>query len=409
MGLNNKVSPEAQAFRTKHFPGVSLKQWNDWQWQFRNRFTTKPQLSRILELSPDEKAALDQSAGRLAVAITPYYASLLDPNNPAQPLRRSVLPATQEFVHSPGENEDPLGEEPYRPVPAIVHRYPDRCLFLVTGFCGTYCRYCTRSRLVGDPTEYKTDLKEWERGLAYIEKTKAIRDVLITGGDPLTLSDERLEWLLLRLRKIEHVEFLRIGTKIPTVLPQRVTTKLGRMLKKYHPLWMSLHVIHPSEVTPEARLACARLADSGIPLGGHTVLLKGVNDDVETMKELMHRLLKTRVKPYYLFHCDPISGSSHLRTTVEAGLEIIQGLRGHTTGYAVPHYAIDLAGAGGKVALVPEYVVGREGDELIVKNYAGELFRYPDARTEAARERVADEARPRSGVASPQPRTAAAE
>ncbi|MEQ1877847.1 MAG: KamA family radical SAM protein [Bdellovibrionia bacterium] len=360
------------------FPGVSLSQWNDWRWQMRNRYTTAKGLESFMKLSDDERAALERHGARLPVAVTPYYASLLASEDASQGLRRSVVPVMDEFVHSTGENDDPLGEEPFRPVPAIVHRYPDRCLLLVTGFCGTYCRYCTRSRLVGDPVEFRVDMAAWQKGIDYIAATPAIRDVLITGGDPLTLSDEKLEWILSRLRKIPHVEFLRIGSKIPVVLPQRVTPALARIIKKYHPLYMSIHVIHPLEVTPEMQIACGRLADAGIPLGGHTVLLKGINDDVEVMKTLMHRLLVSRVKPYYLFHCDPISGSKHLRTSVDAGLDIIAGLRGHTTGYAVPHYAIDLAGAGGKVALVPEYVEGRMGDELLVRNYRGDLFRYPD-------------------------------
>jgi lysine 2,3-aminomutase len=376
--LHSKQSLAAQEFRRCHFPDISMSQWNDWQWQMRNRYTTVKGLSSFMKLSRAEIEAMSKHGARLPVAVTPYYASLLDTDDSSQGLRRTVIPVPEEFVHSAGENEDPLGEEPYRPVPAIVHRYPDRCLFLVTGFCGTYCRYCTRSRLVGDPSEYRVDLKEWERGLEYIARTPAIRDVLVTGGDPLTMSDEKLDWVLSRLRKISHVEFLRIGTKVPVVLPQRVTRDLCRTFKKYHPLYMSIHVIHPSEVTEEMRVACGRLADAGIPLGGHTVLLQGVNDNVDVMKELMHKLLLARVKPYYLFHCDPISGSRHLRTPVEKGIEIISGLRGHTTGYAVPHYAIDLAGAGGKVALVPEYVRGREGDELVVRNYRGDEFRYPD-------------------------------
>jgi lysine 2,3-aminomutase len=367
----------AQIFKRTFFPNVSNSDWNDWRWQLRNRFKSTDALQAILNLSRDELQALGPKD--LPVAVTPYYASLLDRDNASQGLRRTVMPAMAERIHSPNENVDPLGEEPYRPVPAIVHRYPDRCLFLVTGYCATYCRYCTRSRLVGDNGEYKVDMKEWERGIAYVSQSPAIRDVLITGGDPLTLSDEKLEWVLSRLRKIPHVEFLRIGTKVPIVLPQRITPALCRMLKKYHPLWMSIHVIHPDELTAESSRACQRLADAGIPLGGHTVLLKGVNDTTETLKELMHRLLKIRVKPYYLFHCDPVSGSAHFRTSVQKGVDLIESLRGHTTGYAVPHYAIDLAGSGGKVALVPEYVVGREGDYLLVKNFRGEIHKYPDS------------------------------
>jgi lysine 2,3-aminomutase len=251
-------------------------------------------------------------------------------------------------------------------------------LFLVTGSCSTYCRYCTRSRMVGGGGEYTFNLRQWEQALAYIEATPAIRDVLLSGGDPLTLPDDKLEWLLSHLRAIPHVEFLRLGTKVPAVLPQRITPALARMLKRYHPVWMSIHFMHPDEVTPEVAKACERLADAGVPLGSQTVLLAGINDDVETMKRLMHGLLKIRVRPYYLYQCDPISGSSHFRTPVERGIEIIRGLRGHTTGYAVPTFVIDAPGGGGKIPLIPEYVAGREGDDLLLVNYEGRLYRYPD-------------------------------
>jgi lysine 2,3-aminomutase len=374
------LSTRTKEFKRRYFPKVRLADWNNWQWQLRNRFKSKAQLSRILNLSSDETAGLGDDD--LSVAINPYYASLLDRDNFSQPLRRTVVPVAGERIHSPGENIDPLGEEPHRPVPAIVHRYPDRCLFLVTGYCGTYCRYCTRSRLVGDNGEYKVNLNEWQKAIDYIAAQPSIRDVLITGGDPLTLSDDKLEWVLSRLKKIPHVEFLRIGTKVPIVLPQRVTPALCRMLKKYHPLYMSVHIIHPDEITPEVKVSCGRLADAGIPLGGHTVLLAGVNDSGEVLKKLMHEQLKIRVKPYYLFHCDPLSGSAHFRTSVQKGVDLISEIRGHTTGYAVPHYAIDLAGQGGKVALVPQYIVGREGDELLVKNFRGDIYRYPDSAIE---------------------------
>jgi lysine 2,3-aminomutase len=277
-----------------------------------------------------------------------------------------------------GEADDPLGEDMDSPVPGLVHRYPDRVLFMVTDFCSTYCRYCTRSRMVGKSHDYCFNLDQWERAIKYIEATPAIRDVLLSGGDPLTLSDDRLDWMLSRLRRIPHVEFLRIGTKAPVVLPQRITPALTRMLKRYHPLWISIHFTHPDELTPETTQACARLADAGIPLGSQTVLLAGINDDVETMKRLMHGLLKIRVKPYYLYQCDPISGSSHFRTEVEKGLEIIRGLRGHTTGYAVPNYVIDAPGGGGKIPLLPDYVEGRDSDNLLLTNYKGGHYRYPD-------------------------------
>ena len=274
--------------------------------------------------------------------------------------------------------EDPLAEDADSPVPGLVHRYPDRVLFLVTSFCAVYCRYCTRSRLVGKTGEYHFNTRQYERAIQYLEATPEVRDVLISGGDPLTMADDRLEWLLSRLRAIPHIEFVRIGSKVPAVLPQRITPALCNMLKKYHPFWMSIHFMHPSECTPEVTDACGRLADSGIPLGSQTVLVKDVNDNAETMKRLMHGLLKMRVRPYYIYQCDPIPGSAHFRTSVETGLKIIEGLRGHTTGYAVPHYVIDGPGGGGKIPLLPEYMVGRDGDHVVLRNYEGKTFRYPD-------------------------------
>ncbi|MEJ2169262.1 MAG: KamA family radical SAM protein, partial [Desulfobacterales bacterium] len=262
------------------------------------------------------------------------------------------------------------------PVPGLIHRYPDRVLFLVTEFCSTYCRYCTRSRMVGQAQKTAFHMQHWEQALAYIEANSAVRDVLLSGGDPLTLPDEKLEYLLMRLRQIPHVEILRIGTKAPMVLPQRITYALTRMLKRYHPLMISIHCTHPDELTSEVREACTRLADAGIPLGSQTVLLAGVNDRVDTMKALVHGLLRIRVRPYYLYQCDPIVGSGHFRTPVEKGLEVIHGLRGYTTGYAVPTYVIDAPGGGGKIPLLPEYVVGREGGDLLLKNYAGRIYRY---------------------------------
>jgi len=339
----------------------------------------------LITLSADETEAIT-AKGQLPLAITPYYASLLDKDNPRQPIRRTVVPVTTEQIVSPGEAEDPLGEEHDTPVPGLVHRYPDRVLFLVTDFCSTYCRYCTRSRMVGNGKKEGFDVRRWERAIAYIESSPSVRDVLLSGGDPLTLSDESLEWLLSRLRRIPHVELIRIGTKVPVVLPQRIMPSLTRMLKKYHPLWMSIHVTHPDELTAETSQACERLADTGIPLGSQTVLLSGINDDVPTMKRLVQGLLKIRVKPYYLYQCDPILGSAHFRTPVEKGLEIIQGLRGHTTGYAVPTYVIDAPGGGGKIPLLPDYVAGRDGDDLLLRNYEGHIYRYPDSTGPVGRE-----------------------
>lgn len=371
------VSPECRTFRKTFYPAVSEREWNNWHWQVCNRIRHLSQLTKILDLSDDELAALARGGQMLPISITPYYASLLSRTDPDQPLRRTVLPSTGEFVRAAGEADDPLAEEADSPIPGLVHRYPDRVLLLAHDFCSTYCRYCTRSRVVGQG-EIRPHHARLEQAIDYIRSKPEIRDVLISGGDPLTMTDERLDWLLCQIRMIPHVEFIRIGTKTPAVLPQRITGRLCRVLRRYHPIWMSLHFTHPDECTVESRQACARLADAGIPLGSQTVLLRGINDDVETMRLLMHRLLTMRVRPYYLYQCDPISGSSHFRTPVSKGLEIIKALRGHTTGYAVPTYVIDAPGGGGKIPLQPDCVVARGAGELVLRNYEGKTFRYPD-------------------------------
>ncbi len=372
-----RVISRSRDFRRRYFPQATEGDWNDWRWQSRNRIRKLEQLDRMLILSDDEREALVKGESMLPVGITPYYMSLLDREDPMQPLRRTVVPVTGEFVRTPGEADDPLGEDGHSPTPGLVHRYPDRVLLLALDFCSTYCRYCTRSRVVGHG-EIMPNEQRLEKAFEYIRQTPQIRDVLISGGDPLALAEDKLDWILGNLRKIPHLEFIRIGTKMPAVLPQRITPQFCRMLKKYSPIWMSVHFLHPDECTPEATIACNRLADSGVPLGSQTVLLKGVNDDVEVMKSLNHKLLMMRVRPYYIYQCDPISGSSHFRTSVSKGLEIIEGLRGHTTGYAVPTYVIDAPGGGGKIPLQPNYIVGRDGDDLLLRTYEGQVYRYPD-------------------------------
>ncbi len=372
--------PESQAtigFRQRFFPWATPFQWQDWRWQLQNRITTTASLERIIRLSKAEQKAIISDRPRLPVAITPYYMSLLDINNPAQALRRTVVPTVEEHLQSPGESDDPLGEDHDSPVPGLVHRYPDRVLFMATEYCSTYCRYCTRSRMVGRKDDTEPIMTRWAKALNYIRSTPEIRDVLLSGGDPLTLSDQMIEYLLSKLRHISHVEIIRIGTKVPMVLPQRITLSLTRMLGRYHPLWISVHATHPEELTPEAMAAHARLADAGIPLGSQTVLLAGINDEISTMRNLMHGLMRSRVRPYYLYQCDPITGSGHFRTPVKKGLEIIRGLQGHTTGYAVPTYVIDAPGGGGKIPLTPDYVIGADGDSLVLKNYTGDTYRYP--------------------------------
>ncbi len=377
--LRFPVSAEARDFYQRFFPGSSPTEWNDWHWQFRARIRSLRDLSRVFVLSPDECAAVSRHKGSLPVGITPYYASLMGRDDPSEPLRRTHVMTGDEYIRLPGEADDPLGEDHDTVAPGLVHRYPDRVLFLTTGTCSTYCRYCTRSRLVGNPGgEYQFSTRQWEQALAYLEAHSEVRDVLLSGGDPLSIGDDKLDWLLGRLRAIKHIEFLRIGTKIPVVLPQRITKSLAKMLKKHHPLWMSIHFTHPRELTPEVTESTARLADAGIPLGSQTVLLKGINDDAAVMKPLMHGLLARRVKPYYLYQCDPIRGSGHFRTGVEKGIEIIRALRGHTTGYASPTFCIDAPGGGGKILIAPDSIVGRDGDDLLLRNFEGNVYRYPD-------------------------------
>jgi len=370
-------SPTVIAFRKRFYPSVPSEIWDDWHWQVGHRIRSLAQLEQMLVISENERSAMTRSAGSLPLAITPYYMSLLSPDDPHQALRRTVVPTLQETIRGFGEADDPLGEESQSPVPGLVHRYPDRVLLLLSDFCSTYCRYCTRSRIVGGGGLYPSRSR-LESAFDYIRLTPSVRDVLLSGGDPLLIGEQRLSWILSQLRQIPHVEILRIGTKVPAVLPQRITLKLVRMLRQYHPLWMSLHFIHPDECTPEAYRACGMLADAGIPLGSQTVLLRDINDNVDTMRSLMHHLMQMRVKPYYLYQCDPITGSAHLRTPVVKGLDIIRGLRGFTSGYAVPTYVIDAPGGGGKIPLTPEYVVGRENGSLLLRNYENNLYRYPD-------------------------------
>jgi lysine 2,3-aminomutase len=376
-GRRTGMSSRVRLFRRAFFPEVSDRDWNDWRWQIRNRIQDLAQFERMLSLSNDERAAIERGGSLLPVGVTPYYMSILSYDDPEQPLRRTVIPSTREFLCAPGEAADPLAEETMSPVHGLVHRYPDRVLLLVSDFCSTYCRYCTRSRVVGHGVLHPA-VSRLEKAFEYIRINPQIRDVLVSGGEPLALSDDRLDWILTELRRIPHVEIIRIGTKAPVVLPQRVTPQLTRMLRSHHPIWMSIHFTHPDECTPETSRACAQLADAGIPLGSQTVLLRGINDSVETMKKLVQRLMVMRVRPYYIYQCDPIYGSSHFRTPVAKGLEIISGLRGFTSGYAVPTFVIDAPGGGGKTPVMPDYLVGRDGDYVVLRNYEGNVYRYYD-------------------------------
>ncbi len=358
---------------------VPERDWNDWRWQLKHRITSLERLERLMPtLTPEERAGTVLADTKLAMAITPYFFNLIDPADEHCPIRRQVIPRLEETAVAPWEMADPCGEDSHSPVPGLVHRYPDRVLFLVTDRCSAYCRYCTRSRLVSNASGYDFH-PQFDRQLEYIAKTPAVRDVLLSGGDPLLLSDEKLEDLLSRLRAIPHVEFLRLGTRIPVFLPQRITPELCAMLRQFHPLFISIHSNHPRELTTEVRDALGRLADAGIPLGNQSVLLKHVNDNVLVMKAHVQKLLQCRVRPYYIYQCDLIAGSAHLRSSVRRGLEIMEGLRGHTTGYAVPQYVIDAPGGGGKVPVSPEYVLSRNADRVVFRNYEGRVFEYPEA------------------------------
>jgi len=356
--------------------GVPDADWNDWKWQLKHRVSSVERLEELLPtLTPEERAGAILSRSKLAMAITPHFFNLIDPHDENCPIRWQMIPRLEETHTASWEMSDPCGEDSHSPVPGLVHRYPDRVLFLVTDRCAAYCRYCTRSRLVSNASGYDFH-PEFDRQIDYIAKHTEIRDVLLSGGDPLLFSDEKLEYLLSRLRAIKHIEFLRIGTRIPLFLPQRITPELCLMLKQFHPLFISVHTNHPRELTTEVRDALGRLADAGIPLGNQSVLLRHVNDDPVVMKALVQKLLICRVRPYYVYQCDLIAGSAHLRSSVRKGLEVMKSLRGHTTGYAVPQYVIDAPGGGGKVPVNPEYVLSRNADRVVLRNFEGKVFEY---------------------------------
>ena len=364
-----------------HAPGYwsddAMVNWDDHRWQLRNRIDSLAELELHLNLTDVERAGVLLAGTKLAMAITPHFFNLIDRDDPDCPIRRQVIPRIEEGWNAPEEMADPCGEDSHMPVPGLVHRYPDRVLFLVTDRCASYCRYCTRSRVVSGVGEQHLET-QWEPAFKYLEQHSEIRDVLLSGGDPLLFSDDRLDKILTRLRSIPHIQFVRIGSRIPIFLPQRITPALCAILKKHHPLFLSIHSNHPRELTTEVRDALGRLADAGIPLGNQSVMLRGVNDSVEVQKALVQKLLMCRVKPYYLYQCDLINGSAHLRTPVAEGVAIIEGLRGHTTGYAIPQFVIDGPGGGGKIPINPNYVVDSSNGKLTLRNFEGELFDYPD-------------------------------
>lgn len=354
-----------------------MADWGDAKWQLRNRVDNLAGLESRINLTDEERAGVLLAGSKLAMSITPHYFNLIDRDDPDCPIRRQVIPRIEEGWTAPEELSDPCGEDSHMPVPGLVHRYPDRVLFLVTDRCASYCRYCTRSRVVSGVGEQHLET-QWEAAFAYLERTPAVRDVLLSGGDPLLFSDARLDRILTRLRAIPHIQFVRIGSRIPIFLPQRITPELCEMLRKHHPLFISIHTNHPRELTTEVCDALGRLADAGVPLGNQSVLLRGINDSIEVQKTLVHKLLMCRVRPYYLYQCDLINGSSHLRTSVAEGVSIIDGLRGHTTGYAIPQFVIDGPGGGGKIPINPNYIIDSQPGKVTLRNFEGHVFEYPD-------------------------------
>lgn len=363
--------------RKEFFPEVTDQQWNDWHWQVKNRIETVDELKKYIKLTAEEEEGIRESLKTLRMAITPYYLTLIDPENPHCPIRKQAIPTVEELKRSPADLEDPLHEDSDSPVPGLTHRYPDRVLFLITDMCSMYCRHCTRRRFAGQH-DCATPEKQIDDCIDYIARTPQVRDVLLSGGDALLVSDEKLEYIISRLRAIPHVEIIRIGSRTPVVLPQRITPELVNMLKKYHPIWLNTHFNHPNEVTPESKQACARLADAGIPLGNQSVLLRGVNDCTHIMKKLVHELVKMRVRPYYICICDLSLGIGHFRTPVSKGIEIIENLRGHTSGYAVPTFVVDAPGGGGKIPVMPNYVISQAPNRVVLRNYEGVITTYTE-------------------------------
>jgi lysine 2,3-aminomutase len=362
--------------RAPIYQDVPDEKWNDWRWQLANRLNTVDDFEKVLTLSDSERKALSTD-GLFRVDVTPYFASLIDPTDPKDPIRLQVLPLADEIAPFTGMMEDSLAEDRHSPVPGLVHRYPDRVLMLVTTQCASYCRYCTRSRIVGDPTA-TFSRAEFEMQLEYLRRTPQVRDVLLSGGDPLTLAPKIFEELIRRLREIEHIEIIRIGSRVPVFMPMRVTDEMCDMLQKYHPLWMNIHVNHSNEISAELYQACDKLSRAGIPLGNQAVLLAGVNDCVNIQRQLVHDLVRMRVRPYYLYQCDLVEGSGHFRTPVAKGIEIIEGLRGHTSGYAVPTYVVDAPGGGGKIPVAPNYQLSASDHKIVLRNYEGFISTYEE-------------------------------
>ena len=360
------------------FADVPEEQWNDWKWQVRNRAETVEELKEAgISITPEEEEGIRKCLQSLRMAVTPYYLSLIDLGDPDDPIRRQAIPTASELHQSAADLLDPLHEDSDSPVKGLTHRYPDRVLLLVTDQCSMYCRHCTRRRFAGQ-TDQAVPVTQIDACIDYVRAHPEVRDVLISGGDPLVMSDERLEHVISELRKIPHVEIVRIGSRTPVVMPQRITPELCNMLKKYHPIWLNTHFNHPKEVTEESKRACAMLADAGIPLGNQSVLLSGVNDCVYTMKKLMHELVKMRVRPYYIYQCDLSMGLEHFRTPVSKGIEIIEALRGHTSGFCVPTFVVDAPGGGGKTPVMPNYIISQTPHKVVLRNFEGVITTYTE-------------------------------
>ncbi len=362
--------------RAPIYADVPDEKWNNWRWQLSNRINTVEEFEKVIRLTDSERKALS-ATNLFRVDITPYFISLIDPEDPRDPIRKQVVPQASELVPFTAMMEDSLAEDRHSPVPGLVHRYPDRVLMLVTTQCASYCRYCTRSRIVGDPSA-TFSRAEFEMQIDYLKRTPQVRDVLLSGGDPLVLAPKILEEILSRLREIPHIEIVRIGTRVPVFLPMRITDELCDMLQKYHPLWMNIHVNHSNEITHELAQACDRLTRAGIPLGNQSVLLAGVNDNVHVQRQLVHDLVRIRVRPYYLYQCDLVEGAGHFRTPVAKGIEIMEGLRGHTSGYAVPLYMIDAPGGGGKIPVMPNYLLSMSDHKVVLRNFEGFITTYEE-------------------------------
>ena len=360
-----------------YFKDVTDEQWNDWKWQVANRLGTADEIAEVINLTEQEKADITKILDGFRVGITPYYASLMDENDPMCPVRMQAVPTILEAHRSEADLLDPLHEDEDSPAPGLTHRYPDRVLFLVTDQCSMYCRHCTRRRLAGE-TDGARSIEDIDACIAYIKKTPQVRDVLLSGGDALLIDDDVLEYVIKNLRDIPHVEVVRIGSRTPVVCPQRITPALVKMLRKYHPVWLNTHFNHKREVTDTSRAALALLADAGIPLGNQSVLLRGLNDCPHKMRELVHEMVKNRVRPYYIYQCDLSLGIEHFRTPVSKGIEIIEGLRGHTSGYAVPTFVVDAPGGGGKTPVMPQYVISQTPHKVILRNYEGVITTYEE-------------------------------